>query len=93
MFNTALVFSASLLVVLMIINIVVSLAASNKSYTIYVPAGVLFVLGIILLSISTGDRIEMMGLGFGGWGAASLFASAIGFIITSLVDTYNHSEQ
>ncbi|GAA0446981.1 hypothetical protein GCM10008983_26150 [Lentibacillus halophilus] len=93
MFSLGFVIAASLLVVLMIINIVVSLTTSNQSYAMYVPAGVLFAIGLILLSISSAGRIEMIGLGFGGWGGASLFAAAVGLLATSLVDTYNHSEQ
>lgn len=93
MFNMALVAGAALLVVLMVINIIISKVSSPDKYDIYKPAGVLFALGIILLSISSVGRIEIMGLGFGGWGGASLFAAAIGFIVTSLVDTSNQSEQ
>ncbi|MFD1362129.1 hypothetical protein ACFQ4A_10730 [Lentibacillus salinarum] len=81
----------SLLVVIMIINMIVTLASSDSGYGIYIPAAVAFVAGILMVTISSFAKIEMIGLGFGGWGGASLFASAIGFIVTSLVETYRHA--
>ncbi|WP_382400367.1 hypothetical protein [Lentibacillus salinarum] len=91
MFNLALVMGISLLVVIMIINMIVTLASSDSGYGIYIPAAVAFVAGILMVTISSFAKIEMIGLGFGGWGGASLFASAIGFIVTSLVETYRHA--
>ncbi|HLS09138.1 hypothetical protein [Lentibacillus sp.] len=91
MFNLALVMGISLLVVIMIINIFITMASSPGGYGIYIPGAVVFAAGIIMVTISSFAKIEMIGLGFGGWGGASLFAAAVGFIITSLVETYRHS--
>ncbi|QKY70007.1 hypothetical protein [Lentibacillus sp. CBA3610] len=91
MFNLALVMGISLLVVIMIINIIITVASSNSGYGIYVPAVIAFVAGIVMVTISSFVKIEMIGLGFGGWGGASLFAAAIGFIVTSLVETYRNA--
>ncbi|SFB32648.1 hypothetical protein SAMN04488072_11622 [Lentibacillus halodurans] len=88
MFNLALLISISLLVVIMLLNIVVTLATSRGGYAVYAPAAMIFVAGIVMIVISIFGKVEMLGLGFGGWGGASLFAAAIGFIVTSLVETY-----
>ncbi|TFJ94244.1 hypothetical protein [Lentibacillus salicampi] len=91
MFNLALVIGISILVVIMLINIVITLATSDGGYGIYVPAAIVFAAGIVMAVIATFGKIEMFGLGFGGWGGASLFAAAIGTIVTSIVETYRHS--
>lgn len=91
MFNLGLTIGISLLVVIMLVNIVITLAAPKGGYGIYLPAAVIFVAGIVMVTISSFAKVEMIGIGFGGWGGASLFASAIGFIVTSLVETYRHA--
>ncbi|HLR62018.1 MAG TPA: hypothetical protein VK097_06225 [Lentibacillus sp.] len=91
LFTLGLVMGISLLVAIMIVNIIVTLASSNEGYGIYIPIAVVFVAGIIMVTISSFAKIEMIGLGFGGWGTASLFAAAVGGIVTSLVETYRHA--
>src|SRR5699024_2233138 len=62
---------------------------SLKGYTLYYPFAALFGIGLILLLFATIlDKIVIAGAGIGGWGIASLFASAIGFIIAAILDTY-----
>ncbi|WP_010532070.1 hypothetical protein [Lentibacillus jeotgali] len=91
MFFVALTISISILVVIMIANIIVSLASSNGGVGIFIPMAIVSVAGLIMVAISSFAKIEMMGLGFGGWGGASLFAAALAGIATSLVETYRHS--
>lgn len=91
MFNLALLIGISLLVVIMIINIFITMGSSPGSYGIYIPTAIIFVAGTIMVTISSFATIEMIGLGFGGWGGASLFAAAIGAIVTSLVETFRYS--
>ncbi|GGJ87256.1 hypothetical protein GCM10007063_07180 [Lentibacillus kapialis] len=91
MFNLGLVIGISILVAIMIVNIIITLASSDEGFGIYIPAAVAFVAGIIMVTMSSFAKIEMIGLGFGGWGGASLFAAAIGAIATSLVETFRHA--
>ncbi|SFE22649.1 hypothetical protein SAMN05216238_11094 [Lentibacillus persicus] len=90
MFNLALVMGISLLVIVMIINIIITVATPPGGYGIYIPAAAIAVVGGILVTISAAADIEMMGLGLGGWGGASLFAAALALIVTSIVESYRH---
>ncbi|GAB4072998.1 hypothetical protein GCM10028778_06500 [Barrientosiimonas marina] len=94
MFNTGLIIGLSLLVVIMLVNVIItatSSASPGNSFGIYLPPTVIFAAGLIMLAASTFGKIEMAGLGFGGWGAASLFAAAVGFVVTSVVESYRQA--
>ena len=79
-----------LTVALVILSFVLSKTAlTKKGYGIYYPFMVVFGAGLILLLFATIlDRIWIMGAGLGGWGLACLFSSAIGFIVTAILDSY-----
>jgi len=78
-----------LTVVLVVLGFILSKTPLTKGYGIYVPFMAVFGIGLILLLFATIiDRIWIMGAGLGGWGIACLFASAIGFIVTSILDSY-----
>jgi len=77
--------------VLAVISIIAGLilikATGKASYIGYVPGAIFFAGGLVLLLLaSIMGKTEWMGAGLGGWGIASLFAAAIGFIITSTAD-------
>lgn len=78
-----------LTVVMVILGIVLNKASLKGNYTIYYPFMALFVIGLLLLLFATIiGKVPIMGAGLGGWGIACLFASAIGFVITSILDAY-----
>ncbi|MFB4167711.1 hypothetical protein [Virgibacillus sp. JSM 102003] len=92
MFVTTVVIALVLVVVLMILNIILSKVSSQDRYIIYMPGVVLFATGLLLFAVAImAGKIEITGLGLGGWGIACLFASAIQFTVTSIVDTNTHS--
>lgn len=91
MFSMTLTVGASILVILMIVNIILSKMHKSNAFTVYIPAAVVFGIGVIGIFIAAFGRIEVLGLGLGGWGIACLFAAAIGVLVTSLVDVYTHA--
>lgn len=82
----------AVLTVLMILLGYVLLKSSPTSYVPYYPGLAVFGVGIVLIVIATiAGKIVIMGAGLGGWGIACLFSSAIGLIITSILDAYASS--
>jgi hypothetical protein len=84
-------------IILTVISIAVGLgvlkATGKEKFTGYYPIAALGIIGIILVCAAPiVGKVEMMGAGLGGWGIAAMFASAIGFIITSLVDSYSNAK-
>lgn len=76
-------------VIMVIVSIVLSKVSFKGDYTEYYPFAALFGIGLILLMCTTViDKVVIMGAGLGGWGIACLFASAIGFIISAILDAY-----
>lgn len=76
-----------------VLAFVLGKVAIKSTYGAYIPFALLFFVGLVLLLLATiVDKVNIMGAGFGGWGIACLFAAAIGFIITSIMDAYAHSE-
>ncbi|MDY0409043.1 hypothetical protein ACFFIS_17120 [Virgibacillus soli] len=89
MVQSVVIIGAVMAAVLVLIGIVLTKAAGKAKYLPYYPAMVIFGTGIILVTIPTViGKVTIMGAGLGGWGIAFLFASAIGFIITSIVDSF-----
>ncbi len=83
-----------ILTVVMIILSVILARASLPGYTLYYPFAAVFGIGLILLLFATIlDKIVIAGAGLGGWGIACLFASAIGFIVSAILDTYTHQAE
>lgn len=77
-----------LTVILVILGFALSKASIKGNYTIYYPFMAVFGIGLILLLFATiTERIWIMGAGLGGWGIACVFSSAIGFIVTAVLDS------
>lgn len=92
MFVTTVIITLVLVVALMILNIILSKVSSQDKYIMYMPGVVLFGTGLLLFIVAAiAGKIEITGLGLGGWGIACLFAAAIQFTVTSIVDTNTHS--
>lgn len=87
MFQSVLTIGIILVVISVVLSVVILKATPKEKYTGYIPCGLFFAAGLILLLFATYGKVEVMGAGLGGWGIACLFASAIGFIITSIVDS------
>lgn len=80
------------LTVIMVILGIILAKAKIKGFKIYYPFLALFLIGLFLLLFATIlERTWIMGAGLGGWGIACLFAAAISFITTSIIDTYAHN--
>ncbi len=92
MFSMTLTIGASALVILMIVNMILSKLHKSNTFTVYIPAAIVFGLGLVGVFIAVFGNTEVLGLGFGGWGIGFLFAGAIGALVTSLVDVYTHAE-
>ncbi|TQS74891.1 hypothetical protein DX933_08980 [Ornithinibacillus gellani] len=90
MVTAVLSIGAVLAAVMVVIGLVLAKASSKSVYMPYVPGMIVFVGGIVLIVVAAiAGKIEILGAGLGGWGIACLFASAFGFIITSIVDAYS----
>lgn len=86
MFQSVLTIGIILVAVAIVLSLVLLKATPKEKYTGYIPNMLLFAAGLILLLFATYGKVEIMGAGLGGWGIACLFAGAIGFIVTSIVD-------
>ncbi|SHH95489.1 MULTISPECIES: hypothetical protein [Virgibacillus] len=89
MFQSVLTIGAILVVAVVAVSLILLKATSKESYTGYFPGILIGLAGLVFLMLaSVIGKVEIMGAGLGGWGIASLFAAAIGLIITALTDTY-----
>ena len=78
-----------LTVIMIILGFILSKASLKGNYALYYPFIALFGIGLILLLFATIiDKIVIMGAGLGGWGIACLFAAAVGFVISAILDAY-----
>ncbi|PAV30945.1 hypothetical protein CIL05_04315 [Virgibacillus profundi] len=88
MIQSVFLIGAILTVAIVVINIVLLKASPKEKYTCYYPSFVFIIAGLLFLGLaSLMDKVEVMGAGLGGWGIASLFAAAIGLIVTSILDS------
>lgn len=72
----------------------VFLKVSSKSNACYYASIFFSFVGLLLLAVaSVAPKVDLFGAGFGGWGIAALFAGAIGFMVTSIVDAYKNVEE
>lgn len=90
MFQAVLTIGIILTVVAIAISVILLKVTPKEKYTGYIPNALFFAAGLILLLIATFTKVEVMGAGLGGWGIACLFAAAIGFVITSIIDSYSN---
>lgn len=90
MVQSVLLLGAVFTVLVLIINIAL-LKTSKSSYACYYSSIFFVIVGLLLLAVaSVVPKVDLLGAGFGGWGIASLFAAAIGFIVTSMIDAYQN---
>ena len=81
-----------LTVALLILSLILLKATPKEKYIGYFPAIISFAAGLILLLFATLlEKADIMGAGFGGWGIACLFASAVSLIITAVADSYQNA--
>lgn len=81
-----------LTVVVLVLNLILTKVTPKEKYIGYFPSIASFAIGLILLLCATLiEKVEIMGAGLGGWGIACLFAAAIGFIVTSVVDSFQNA--
>jgi len=93
MVQSVLIIGIILTVISIAVGVGVLKAAGKEKFTGYYPIAVLGIIGILLVCAAPiVGKVEIMGAGLGGWGIAAMFAAAIGFIITSLVDSYGNAE-
>ncbi|WP_164219460.1 hypothetical protein [Virgibacillus sp. YIM 98842] len=93
MIQSVLIIGIILAVISIAVGIGVLKATGKEKFTGYYPIAVLGIAGILLACAAPiVGKVEIMGAGLGGWGIAAMFAAAIGFIVTSLVDTYTNAK-
>ena len=89
MIQSVIIIGLVLTAVAVILGFVLTKASLSGDYTVYYPFAALFGIGLILLLFATIiEKVTILGAGLGGWGIACLFAAAVGFIITSILDAY-----
>ena len=73
-----------------IINLILLKVTASDKFISYLPSHISSAAGLILLLIATFVDESFAGAPLGGWGIAALFAGAIGYVITAIVDTYTN---
>lgn len=90
MIESVVMIGAVMTIIMILVGFLLLKASGKNPYLAYIPGMVVFPTGILLIVIATiAGKIEILGAGLGGWGIAFLFSSAIGFIITAIIDTYS----
>lgn len=80
-----------LTIVAIVLGFILTRVNFKATYAPYYPFFALFMIGLFLLLFATIiEKTVILGAGLGGWGIACLFAAAIGFIVTAIMDTYRH---
>ena len=93
MVQSVLLLGAAFTALVLIINIVL-LKGNKNSYACYYASIFFVIVGLLLLAVaSVAPKVDLLGAGFGGWGIASLFAAAIGFVVTSILDAYQQGAE
>ncbi|WP_010647804.1 hypothetical protein [Oceanobacillus massiliensis] len=91
MIEAVLTIGAILTAINVVVNIVLVNKSSKESQSSYYPSFFLAIVGLLLVLVaSLAPKVDLLGAGFGGWGIAALFAAAIGFVITSILDSYKN---
>ncbi|HLR08811.1 MAG TPA: hypothetical protein VK136_06060 [Bacillota bacterium] len=91
MVGTVVLTGVVLLIILAVLSVIIHKATSDKSYATYYPSFVLFAAGLILLLFATLMKVEIAGVGLGGYGIASLFAAAVCMILMSILEVNTKS--
>ena len=91
MIQAVITIGAILTAITVIFNIFLVKFTAKESSSCYYPNVFLAVVGILLVAVaSIAPKVDMLGAGFGGWGIAAMFAAAIGFIITAVLDSFQN---
>ncbi|WP_087972483.1 hypothetical protein [Oceanobacillus rekensis] len=91
MVQAVITIGAILTAITLIANIVLVKMTSKESHSPYYISLFLGIVGILLLLVASfAPKVDMLGAGFGGWGIAAMFSAAIGFIISSIMDSYRN---
>ncbi|WP_249870320.1 hypothetical protein [Oceanobacillus saliphilus] len=91
MIQAVITIGAILTAIIVVANIILVKMSTKESYSPYYPNIFLVIVGLLLLGVaSIAPKVDLLGAGFGGWGIAALFAAAIGFVITSILDAYRN---
>lgn len=93
MISATITIGGILTVISIILGFVLVKATPKTSYKSYIPSAIFFFGGLILLLFATLVKVDILGAGFGGWGIASLFAAAIGFVVTATTDSFQQETQ
>lgn len=92
MVPSVIMLGATMTLIALIINLSL-LKVNKKSYANYYASIFFSIVGLLLLAIaSVVPKVDLLGSGFGGWGIAAMFASAISFMITGIVDAFANAE-
>lgn len=91
MFQTVLTIGIILTVIAIVLSVILLKATPKEKFTGYIPNMLFFAAGLVLLLFATYNKVEIMGAGLGGWGIAFLFSAAIGFVITSIIDSFTNA--
>lgn len=90
MVESVLLIGGVMAVILVALGVVLVKASIGNPYLPYLPGIVAFIVGALLtFSTTMLGKVELLGAGLGGWGIGFLFAAAISFIITAIVDSYS----
>lgn len=93
MAETVITFGAILTAITALISIFLVKMTSKESHAGYYPNVFLALVGILLILVaSIAPKVDFAGAGFGGIGIACMFAGAIGFIISAVMDSYKNVE-
>ncbi|MFD1848674.1 hypothetical protein [Oceanobacillus bengalensis] len=92
MFESVITIGAILSFIVFILGLVSVKALTEQNSVVYYPSFFLAVTGLTFLAAASMLNVEFLGAPLGGWGIACLFSSAIGFIFTSLFDSYKNTK-
>ncbi|RDW15591.1 hypothetical protein [Oceanobacillus chungangensis] len=76
-----------------VINLILLKATAADKFISYFPNHIFVAAGLILLLVATFVNESFAGAPLGGWGIASLFAAAIGYVITAIIDAYMNADE
>ncbi|GIO24828.1 hypothetical protein [Oceanobacillus sp. J11TS1] len=93
MVEAVITFGAILTAITALISIFLVKMTSKVSHAGYYPNLFLGLVGILLILVAPiAPKVDFGGAGFGGIGIACMFAAAIGFIISAILDSYKNAE-
>ncbi|MFD1065891.1 hypothetical protein [Oceanobacillus locisalsi] len=91
MVETVITFATILTAITALISIFLVKMTSKESHAGYYPNVFLSLVGTLLVLVaSIAPRVDIAGAGFGGIGIACMFAGAVGFIISAVLDAYKN---